>query len=318
MHACARSDTCAPADRRTADDHCRAVDLSALEHECLRRHMPRPGRNPKHEIGGAAHEVPGSAEVEPVGVVDHAADQSTLGEERREGLTLDRYGAPNGNGVDGRPAKDVATGIDLVRDDLRGRRRLLAEGQHAPVLICRDQSIRGGIRDAHEVQGGEGARAHVLLHQTRVVHTTQHIAVEHHDGIVGAAHQVRGRMSDGSARAQGLILDGVGNLHTEMTSVAELFGENLRAVRRAEHDALDSSRPRALDLVHRHRNSCDRQHRLGRAQGQRPESSALAPDEEDRLAHAVIPSHAAGRLPERTGQTWRRGPARWPGPFASG
>ena len=63
-----------------------------------------------------------------------------------------------------------------------------------------------------------------------VVDAAEHSPIEHHDGVVRTAAQMRGRVSNGAARAEGFVLDGIGDLDPEVMSVAELLGEDIGAV----------------------------------------------------------------------------------------
>jgi hypothetical protein len=117
------------------------------------------------------------------------------------------------------------------------------------------------------------------------------VAVEDEDGVVGPALQVLGHVADRAAGAQRDVLGGVDQLDAEARAVAEVVEEHLGLVRRAEHDARDAGLAGARDLVLGARDAGHGQHRLGRGDGERAQTRALAADEEDCFQHAATLAH---------------------------
>ena len=177
--------------------------------------------------------------------------------------------------VDDLALEHVAARVDLV-----GRRilRLLQErGDHA-VRIGRHTTECARITDPDQMQRDVGVVVVMGGEQGAEVGAGQHVAVEHHRGVVP---QLRRDVGDAAAGAERLLLDDVVDLQAELRSVTELGLEHLRLVGRAEHDVLDARRGDPRQQVGQERQTGGRQHRLGRRQRQRPQPGALPADEDD-------------------------------------
>ena len=118
----------------------------------------------------------------------------------------------------------------------------------------------------------------MAVQQRAQVGARQHVAVEHHRGVVP---QLGRHVGDAAAGAQRLVLDDVVDLQAELGPVAELRLEHRRLVRGAQHDVLDARRGDPRQQVGQERQPGGRQHRLGCRQRQRPQPGALTADQND-------------------------------------
>jgi hypothetical protein len=143
------------------------------------------------------------------------------------------------------------------------------------------------------MQSDVGAVGAVKVQQLAQVRPGQHVTVEHHDGVVA---QVVGDVGDAAAGAQRLFLGDVVDLQAQLGTVAELGLEDLRLVRRAQHDVFDARRGDPRQQVGEERQPGGRQHRLGRRQRQRPQPGALAADQ-DHCINVGISHLRAALLP---------------------
>jgi hypothetical protein len=111
----------------------------------------------------------------------------------------------------------------------------------------------------------------------------QHVAVEHHDGVVGAAEQALRRVPDAAAGAQRLGLVRVDDLESVPRAVAEHLREHLGPVGGCQHDPAHARVGRPGQLVREEGDARGRQQRLGRTDRQRAQPGPLAADQQDRL-----------------------------------
>ena len=118
----------------------------------------------------------------------------------------------------------------------------------------------------------------VQAQHRRQIHLRQHVAVEHDDRIGDAA----GGKLHRAAGAERRRLDDVADLDAQRRAVAEDVLDAPRLVVEAEDDLVDlGNLPDQIDLVVEERPVEDRDDRLGRVQGQRPQPRALAAREQD-------------------------------------
>jgi hypothetical protein len=141
-------------DRGAAGELGVVRDVGAVEDEALAAPAGdgRGGGVAQYEVGGAADECLGGAEVEPVSGVDHALEVGAGGEQSGEGLALDGYRAAGRDGVDDRAVEDIRARVDLVGDDLFGGLGLLQERADPPRGVGGHQPEGPGVGDPGEVQ----------------------------------------------------------------------------------------------------------------------------------------------------------------------
>ena len=287
----ALADRHVPADGRAARDAGRRVDPRALEDQRLARRTGQRGRrcDPADQVRRAAHEVHRGAHVAPVRDVDVAGDPRPRREQPRERLTLDRHRPALRDRLDHLAAEHVAARVDLVRRRVFG---LLQERRHPPVRVGGHAAERAGVLHSHEVQGDVGLRPAVRVDDGGEVRAGQHVAVEDQDVARG---EVLEDVADAAAGAQRLVLDDVLDLQAERRAVAEVVGEGLGQVGRAEHDPPHARRAGTREQVGEERDAGGRQHRLGGGEGERPQPRALPADEHhgfDVVQHSGSPSRS--------------------------
>lgn len=266
------------------------------------RLSPRPAgdgrgrRAPEDEVGGAAHEGLGGAQVQPVRGVDHALEVGAGREQVGERLAFHGDGAARRDRVDDRAAEHVGARVDLVGDDLLGRLGLLQEGLDPARRVRGDQAERPRVLDPGQVQGDVRAGGLVLVHQGTDVEAGEDVTVEDEDRVVGSRVEPGRDVADRAAGAEWLLLGDVLQMQSEARAVTEVRLEDLGEVRGGEHDVLDARSSRPGQLVGEERDARRRDHRLGCVHGERSQSGALAADQEDRFCHlsSLLPA-GAGR-----------------------
>ncbi|PQM49647.1 hypothetical protein C1Y40_00123 [Mycobacterium talmoniae] len=196
--------------------------------------MQRRGRcDPAHQVRRAADEVFRGAHIAPVAGVDVPAHGDPVRQQRREHLPFHRDGAPARDAVDDRAVEHVAAGVDLV-----GRRILgLLQKRGDPAVLGGHAAERPRVADPHQMQGQIGVVAVVVVEQLAQVGAGEHVAVEHHRGVVA---QLVGDVGDAAAGAQRLGLGHVLDLQTQLGAVPEFGLEHPGLIRRAQHDVLDA------------------------------------------------------------------------------
>jgi hypothetical protein len=140
-------------------------------------------------------------------------------------------------------------------------------------------------RAAVAVEGQE--RAHVEI--------GQHVAVDDDEPLVHAG--VAGREGNGSAGVERLRLDGVGEPDIGAPAIGIGGEEGVGPVAEREHDLVDPVLGEVRHDPLDHGPARDRQHVLGRGEGQRPEAGALTSDQDHGLHYfAVVDVVLAGAV----------------------
>ena len=108
----------------------------------------------------------------------------------------------------------------------------------------------------------------------------EHVAVEHHHGVVPQSRCDVGDTATGSQRP---LLGDVFHVQPECGAVTEFSFESGCLIRGSEHDVVDPGLGDPGQQMGQERRPGGRQHRFGHRQRQRPQSGALAAHENDRV-----------------------------------
>ena len=116
----------------------------------------------------------------------------------------------------------------------------------------------------------------------REIEVGEHVAVAHDQALVDAL----GREADAARGPERLVLDDEAQLHVAVALVGEVLGERVGQVAEREHRLVDAVRREPVELALHERDVRDREQRLRRRVGERPQPGARAADEDDGL-HGV-------------------------------
>ena len=128
-------------------------------------------------------------------------------------------------------------------------------------------------------------------HECIDVQTTEDVSVKDDNGIIGSGLQVRQSVSNRATGAEWLLLRRDHDVDSEVHTFHELR-EDLGPITRRQDDAFDSRIAGTGDLVHRERDSRDRQHGFGRVHRQRSQAGSLASYEQHGFGHRARVPHS--------------------------
>ncbi len=244
----------------------------------------RRRRRSRHHVAGGRDERLRRSDVAPVGVLDVADDHGPRGDERREGLALDRHHPPGRDQVDDPAPEHVAAGVHLVAHRLLG---LLDERQHPAALVGGDAAEGAGVRHLDQVERHVDGPAvpvpsEVVELRDEVV-SGQHVPVEDHHRAVRVGGEGTGDVADRARGSQRLLLGDVAEPEAEPRTVAEDGPEQLGAVGRGQHDVRHPRCGQLGDLVLEERHTADLQQVLGPVRGEREHPGAEPAGDDDRL-----------------------------------
>ncbi len=225
----------------------------------------------------------GLAEVDPV-VVGGEGVQRTVAraDQLGEGLALDRHRPAGRDPGEDLALEQIGAGVDLVRGGLVAR-RLLDERLDAAVRVVDDGPERAGVVDVDQVQRADAALAAVVVEHRAQVERGEDVAVEDEERAVDELLDVLER----AGRAERRVLDDVAQPQPQARAVAEVRRDRVGQIARGQDDVVD---PGLLDAAQRpleERHVHDRDHGLGRLEGERPKPRTLTADENDCLHGSV-------------------------------
>ena len=199
------------------------------------------------------------------------------------------HGVSRGNAVEGVRLEHVDAGVDRVAGDLVGL-RLLEEAADVALGVGFDQAVRCGLSTGVSTIVALALRSRCSAITAAEIDLRQDVAVEHDDRF---AQRLAG-VADGAGRAERRRLDDVSDAEADVAAVAEDLLDAPRLVVQAEDDLVDLGHLlQQIELVVQERPLEDRNDRLGRVDGQRAQSRALAPGQQDRLHRNVPLRHTA-------------------------
>lgn len=140
------------------------------------------------------------------------------------------------------------------------------------------------------MQGDVGVGRLVGLDQVGDVQAGEDVAVEDEDGRVRASGQALRGVADGTAGAEGLVLDDVLEGDAEVGAVTEVGLEDLGEVAGGHHDVGDTGGGGPGYLVGEEGNSGRRNHRLGGVHRHGAQSRPLPANQQDRFRHCFLPN----------------------------
>ncbi len=225
------------------------------------------------------------AGVDPVGARLERED-APGGDEGRKDLALDRDPPADRDGGEHRRLEDVGAGVDQVGGRF-ARRRLLDEGDHAALVVGRHDAVGRGLLDRGQRDRRPGAHLVVESEQFAEIEVGQDVAVDDDQPLPADPGPLR-READRAGGVEGRLLDGVGERHSRDLAARERCDKGLRAVAEGEHRLAHAVAREPLENAGDDRPPRDGEHRLGDVQGQRPQSRALAADE-DESPHGPLP-----------------------------
>ena len=261
-------------------DERRREHLCALVQHCRGVDARRPRVSPETvgEQPAVCREVAlRRADVAPV--AGQGQRREAAADEQREDLALDRDRPSRGDQVEHGRLEHVCAGVHEVARRL-ARLGLLDEAQHRAVLLAFDDAVAARIVDLHE-RDRRRRRARAVQRDERAeVVLGEDVAVQQQER---PGHAAPGREPCRPRRPERLGLDDV--LEREpgrcRAPVAEVRDERVRQVAAGEDRALDAGRGELVEQVGEQRAVDERQHRLRRAQRERPQAGAGTADEDD-------------------------------------
>ena len=268
----AGSDLRAATHRGAADEHRTGGHRRIVVHQALPAPagQHRRGCDSPHQIRRAADEILRRSHIAPVAGVDESAHLGPGRQQAGEHLALHRHLPAAGDAFEDFAFEDVAPGVDLIGGRILG---LFQECQYVSVGIGGHGSERTRVADPNEIHRDVGVPFAMGGQHRSQIHTGQHVAVEHHDGVTG---QSRCDIGDSATGAQWPFLGDVLHLQAQCRTVAELRLERARLIGRSQDHVADSGLGDPGQQVGQERIPRGRQQRFGHRKGQRPQPGALA------------------------------------------
>eukprot|EP00906_Rhabdomonas_costata_P033163 RCo046704 len=197
--------------------------------------------------------------------------------------------------VQDRRVENVQPSVDPVGDEHLG---LLHKALHASVGLGHDHPVDRRVLHLRGHNGALLAVPQVKGQQLLQRVGTRDVAVQHEERAVVRAQQKGPGQRQGTRCAQGLLLLGVGNLNSQLNlPIVHVLLQLLGLVRHSQHDLHTSHLLQRTDLVHNHWDVGKGDNRLGHGEGQRPQTSPEAPNQDHRLEvlrRAPMPRGCAG------------------------
>ena len=118
------------------------------------------------------------------------------------------------------------------------------------------------------------------------IETRQNVTIENQYGFIGGTLQIWQCVSNRTTCTQRLVLGGDHYFDAQISTIDELL-KNVSAIRGSQHDPSDPGVSSAGDLVHGERHPGHGEHGLGRVDGERAQSGALTPYQQDGFGHGA-------------------------------
>mmetsp|Transcript_21690 Transcript_21690/g.55225 ORF Transcript_21690/g.55225 Transcript_21690/m.55225 type:complete len:404 (+) Transcript_21690:483-1694(+) len=275
----ARADDAARADRHVGADEAAGPDLGGGVHQHVAAVLGPLGQRValvdalRVEVQAQALEVVlGLAHVHPV-AAQRVRVQPVVRRDVREHLALDG-GRAQLNAVEHLGGAHVDAGVDLVAHKVLG---LLHEALHLPVLVHHHHAVLGGVVHLGHQDGGLRVACDVEVQHLLQRVLADHVTVEHKEGLALPIIQQVACKCQGASSAHGLLLLGAYNLDTKLLlPLVDEVVHHLRLIVDGQHYLVHSSALQRLNLVHDHGDVRKLDQRLGTAEGQGAEASAIA------------------------------------------